>query len=467
MKQKTITNSFALKGIGLHTGKIVNITVKPAEADFGIRFQRIDLENNPEIIADASRVTKTERGTVLEEHGATVSTIEHLLSAAQALDIDNLLIELDGPEIPILDGSAGPFYNQFTKAIPVEQDAEAKILEITHPIQWRDEATGTEFSMVPSDCLTATVLIDFDSPTLGTQFAEFGSTTDYGSEIADSRTFVFLHELEGLYDKGLIRGGSLDNAIVIVDRLLKPEELSNLSKKLGYDNLYVDKEGILSNTSLKFPNEPARHKLLDVLGDLKLTGFRIKGKIVAKKPGHTSNVEFAKHLKQLYKEYKKKLGVPSYDPNLPPVKDINQILEMLPHRFPFVMVDKITSMSENCIVGIKNIAFNEYFFQGHFPNNPVFPGVLQIEAMAQTGGILALSTVQDPENWDTYFLKIDNAKFKKKVLPGDTLIIKMEMLAPIRRGLCHMMGRAYVGDELVSEAELMAQIINRTKIGNA
>jgi UDP-3-O-[3-hydroxymyristoyl] N-acetylglucosamine deacetylase / 3-hydroxyacyl-[acyl-carrier-protein] dehydratase len=467
MKQKTITNSFALQGVGLHTGKLVNIKVKPAEADFGIRFQRVDLESKPEIMADASRVTKTERGTVLEENGASISTIEHLLSAAQALDIDNLLVEVEGPEIPILDGSAGPFYQQFLQSIPVDQDATAKYLEITQPIHWKDENTGTEFSMVPADCLTATVLIDFNSPTLGTQFAEFGTETDYGKEIADSRTFVFLHELEGLYDKGLIRGGSLDNAIVIVDRLLSTEELEKLSKKLGYENLYVDKEGILSNTSLKFPNEPARHKLLDVLGDLKLTGFRIKGKIVAKKPGHTSNVEFAKYLKQLYKEYKKKLGVPSYDPNQAPVKDINQILQMLPHRFPFVMVDKVTSMSENCIIGIKNIGFNEYFFQGHFPNNPVFPGVLQIEAMAQTGGILALSTVPDPENWDTYFLKIDNAKFKKKVLPGDTLIIKMEMVSPIRRGLCHMLGRAYVGDELVSEAELMAQIINRTKIGNA
>lgn len=464
MKQNTITNSFTVQGVGLHTGKEVEIVVKPAESGFGIRFKRVDLEGQPVIIADALRVARTERGTVLEENGASVSTIEHLLSAAQALSIDNLLIELNGPEIPILDGSAKYFYKYFQEAIPVEQDADAKIFEVKEPIYWKDEGTGTEFNILPAEELMATVLIDFNTEVLGTQYAEYTQGMDYGQQIAPARTFVFLHELEGLYDKGLIRGGSLDNAIVIVDRKLSKEELSTLSTKLGYEGLQVDKEGILSNLKLHFPNEPARHKLLDVLGDLKLTGFKIKGKIVAKKPGHKSNVEFAKYLKTLYKEYQKKIGVPVYDATVPAVKDINQILEMLPHRFPFVMVDKIVEMGEKHIVGIKNIGFNEYFFQGHFPNNPVFPGVLQIEAMAQTGGILALSTVDDPENWDTYFLKIDGAKFKKKVLPGDTLIIKMEIMSPIRRGLCHMYGTAYVGNELVSEAELMAQIINRTKI---
>ena len=464
MKQNTITNSFTVQGVGLHTGKEVEIIVKPAESGFGIKFKRTDIEGQPVIIADASRVTRTERGTVLEENGASVSTIEHLLSAAHALSIDNLLIELNGPEIPILDGSAKYFYRYFQDAIPVEQDADAKVFEVKEPIYWKDEETGTEFNILPSEDLMATVLIDFNTEVLGTQYAEYNQNMDYGVQIAPARTFVFLHELEGLYDKGLIRGGNLDNAIVIVDRKLSIEELEALSIKLGYADLQVDKEGILSNLKLHFPNEPARHKLLDVLGDLKLAGFKIKGKIVAKKPGHKSNIEFAKYLKTLYKDYQKKIGVPVYDPTAPPVKDINQILEMLPHRFPFVMVDKIVEMGSKHIVGIKNIGFNEYFFQGHFPNNPVFPGVLQIEAMAQTGGILALSTVDDPENWDTYFLKIDGAKFKKKVLPGDTLIIKMEIMSPIRRGLCHMYGTAYVGNELVSEAELMAQIINRTKI---
>lgn len=464
MRQRTITNSFVLKGVGLHTGKVVEMTVKPAEPDFGIRFKRIDLEGQPVIIADALRVSRTERGTVLREGDATVSTVEHLLSAAQALDIDNLLIEIDGPEVPILDGSAKYFYTEFIRSLPAEQNADARYFEVKSPVNWKDENTGTEFSILPSEELSATVLIDFNTEILGTQFAEYSQSTDYEKEIAPARTFVFLHEVESLYDKGLIRGGNLDNAIVIAERRLTDDELEHLSEKLGYKDLKVDKEGILSNIKLHYPNEPARHKLLDVLGDLKLTGFRLKGKIVAKKPGHTSNVEFAKHLKQLYKAAEKKIGIPVYDPNKEPLYDINGIMGMLPHRFPFVMVDKIIEMEEKHIVGIKNIGFNEYFFQGHFPNNPVFPGVLQLEAMAQTGGILALSTVEDPYNWDTYFLKIDNTKFKKKVVPGDTLIIKMELLSPIRRGLCHMQGTAYVGDTLVSEAELMAQIINRTKL---
>lgn len=464
MRQRTITNSFTLKGVGLHTGKIVEMSVKPAEPDFGIRFKRVDLEGQPVIIADALRVSRTERGTVLQEGEATVSTVEHLLSAAQALDIDNLLIDINGPEVPILDGSAIFFYKEFIKSIPVEQNADAKYFEVKSPISWKDPNTGTEFSILPSEELSATVLIDFNTEILGTQFAEYSPTTDYEKEIAPARTFVFLHEVESLYDKGLIRGGNLDNAIVIAERRLTDEELEHLSDKLGYKDLKVDKEGILSNIKLHYPNEPARHKLLDVLGDLKLAGFRLKGKIVAKKPGHTSNIEFAKYLKQLHRAEVKKIGIPAYDPNKEPIFDVNKIMSMLPHRFPFLMVDKIIEMEEKHIVGIKNIGFNEYFFQGHFPNNPVFPGVLQLEAMAQTGGILALSTVDDPHNWDTYFLKIDNTKFKKKVVPGDTLIIKMELLSPIRRGLCHMQGTAYVGDTLVSEAELMAQIINRTKI---
>lgn len=462
-QQHTIKNTISVEGVGLHTGKTVQLTFNPAPVDHGYKFQRMDLEGEPVISADVNRVTSTQRGTTIQVGQAEVHTVEHVLSALAGLKIDNVLIQVNGPEVPILDGSAGPFVAALQEAGIEAQDKAREYFVVESPIFYKDEATGSELVALPHDGFEVVSMIDFNSDVLGQQYAHLNSSTDYAKEIAPCRTFVFLHELEFLFEQNLIKGGDLDNAIVIVDRKVEQDELDRLAEKLGKPSVTVDyDDGVLNTLKLQFKNEPARHKLLDVVGDISLLGMPIKGKILATKPGHRTNVEFTKVLKKVLVEKRKLKGKPRYNPDAEPLFDSVKIAAWLPHRFPFLLVDKIIELSDKHVVGVKNITFNEGFFQGHFPDNPVMPGVLQIEAMAQTGGILALSTVDDPGNWDTYFLKIENAKFKNKVVPGDTVLFKMELMAPIRRGICQMQATAYVGNKIVSEAELTAQIVKRS-----
>ncbi|MBK9339096.1 MAG: bifunctional UDP-3-O-[3-hydroxymyristoyl] N-acetylglucosamine deacetylase/3-hydroxyacyl-ACP dehydratase [Lewinellaceae bacterium] len=454
MKQTTINTPVSVEGVGLHTGKAVTLTFKPAPANHGYRFQRVDLPDQPVVPADVKFVVSTNRGTTLRSGEAQVATVEHVLSALTGLGIDNVLMEINGPEMPIMDGTAMPFVGVLNTAGQTELEAEREYFVITEPISYKDELLGIELLALPADSFEATVMIDFNSRVLGQQFAALNHMADYTGEIAPCRTFVFVHELEKLLEMGLIKGGDLENAIVIADRKMDQDELDMLAQKMGKKSINVDSEGVLNTVKLHFQNEPARHKLLDVIGDLALIGKPIRGKIVATKPGHTANVEFAKILKKHLTEKRRLFGIPRYDPDKEPLHDVNSISRMLPHRFPFLLVDKIIELSDTHVVGIKNVTINEQLFQGHFPDNPIFPGVLQVEAMAQTGGILALNTVPDPGNWDTYFLKIENTKFKAKVVPGDTLILKMELLEPVRRGIVHMQGTAYVGSKIVSEGEL-------------
>ncbi len=461
MEQHTIKETVSLTGIGLHTGARATITLKPADAGTGVVFARTDLPGAPEVPAKVRYVVNTNRSTTIERGDARVITVEHLLAALAGNHIDNVRVEIDGPEVPIMDGTASPFVELIRKAGRQPQGVAREYFVVKDLISYTDEETGAEFIAMASDRFELTTMIDFDSDFLEQQFAELNDMDDFNKEIAPCRTFVFLREIESLADQGLIKGGDLDNAIVVVDQPVSQSELESLARKLGRPALEVSDTGILNTIKLKFKNEPARHKLLDVIGDLCLLGVPIQGKIVAKKPGHRVNTEFVRRLARHYQEQLKLGNKPDYDPAAPPLFTTAQIERILPHRHPFLLVDKIISLTDTVVVGIKNITYDQYFFKGHFPGNPIMPGVLQIEAMAQTGGVLALSTKEDPENWDTFFLKIRDAKFKHFVVPGDTMIIKMELVEPIRRGICHMRGTVYVGDTITTEADMTALIKRR------
>ncbi|PAM96513.1 UDP-3-O-[3-hydroxymyristoyl] N-acetylglucosamine deacetylase [Flavobacterium sp. IR1] len=460
VKQKTIKNEISLTGVGLHTGKEVTMTFKPAPINNGFTFVRIDLQGHPVIEADANYVVNTQRGTNLEKLGVKIQTPEHVLAALVGCDLDNVIIELNASELPIMDGSSKYFVEAIEKAGVEEQDAKRNVYVVKEVISFTDEATGSEILVMPSDDYQVTAMVDFGTKVLGTQNATMKSIADFKNEISNSRTFSFLHELESLLENGLIKGGDLNNAIVYVDKEISDATMENLKKAFGKDKISVKPNGVLDNLTLHYPNEAARHKLLDVVGDLALIGVRIQGKIIANKPGHYVNTQFAKKIGKIIK-IEQRNQVPVYDLNKEPLMDIHKIMSMLPHRPPFLLIDRIIEMSDRHVVGLKNVTMNENFFVGHFPEAPVMPGVLIVEAMAQTGGILVLSTVPDPENYLTYFMKIDNVKFKHKVLPGDTLIFKCELISPIRRGICHMQANAYANGKLVTEAELMAQIVKK------
>jgi UDP-3-O-[3-hydroxymyristoyl] N-acetylglucosamine deacetylase/3-hydroxyacyl-[acyl-carrier-protein] dehydratase len=456
-KQKTIQNEISLSGVGLHTGVTVNMTFKPAPANFGFAFVRMDLEGNPTVEAKAEYVVDTKRGTNLDKNGVLIQTSEHVLAAAVGLDIENLLIEMDASEPPIMDGSSKFFVEALEKAGIKELEEDIEEYIVKEVISYKDEMTGSEIILMPSDKYQVTTMVDFGTKILGTQNATLNTISDFKEEIADARTFSFLHEIEMLLENDLIKGGDLNNAIVYVDKELSESTMLKLKKAFNKEEISVQSNGILDNLELHWANEAARHKLLDVIGDLALVGKRIRGKIIANKPGHQVNTQFAKKLAQIIKQEKRN-KVPHYDLNQPPLLAIHQIMEILPHRPPFLLVDRVLELSSTHVVGMKNVTMNEDFFVGHFPGSPVMPGVLQVEAMAQCGGILVLSTVSDPENYLTFFMKMNNVKFKQKVLPGDTLIFKCDLITPIRRGICHMQAYAYANGKIVAEAELMAQI---------
>ena len=461
--QHTIKDDIVISGAGIHSGKAVTMHLKPAAPNTGINFQRVDLPEKTIVKADVDNVIDTNRSTAIEVKGARINTIEHLMAALTGMEIDNILIEIDGEEVPILDGSAEPFVNALLEAGVQKQDAPKIYYSIKENITFIDEEKKVEMVALPYHSYRVNTLIDFNSPVLGTQHADLKNIKDFKDQIASSRTFCFFHELELLLANNLIKGGDINNAIVVVDRPVSDEQVERISKVFNKRDVKVSEEGILNNLELRFPNEPARHKLLDVIGDLALVGFPFKAHIIANRPGHSSNVKFAKKIKEHIKKIRYRHDIPQYDPNSVPVFDTAEIEKTLPHRYPFLLVDKVMELTDKYVIAIKNVTYNEPFFQGHFPGNAVMPGVLQVEALAQAGGFLAIP--RDTEDrYDTYFLKIESCKFKQKVVPGDTLILKMELLNPIRRGICEMKGTIFIGDKLVTEAILVAQIVKRPKL---
>ena len=461
-KQHTISKSVTLSGVGLHTGVLTNMTFLPAASNHGIKFQRVDLPGQPIADADVDYVVDTSRGTTIEHNGARINTVEHVLASLVGLEIDNVLIQLDGPEPPIMDGSSIKFVEALKDAEPVEQEAHRKFFEITEEVRFKDPDKDIELAALPLNDYRMAVMVDYNSKFLSSQHANLSHVSQFEKGFAMCRTFCFVHELEVLYKEGLIKGGDLSNAIVIADRDYSEAELAHLSDVLRKPKVSISKEiGILNNTSLHFPNEMARHKLLDLMGDLALVGRPIKAQILASRPGHASNIELAKKIKKLMLETEKN-NVPIYDPKQPPICSHKRIYELLPHRYPFQMIDKIIYLDDNSVVGVKNVTMNEYYFMGHFPSNPVMPGVMQIEAMAQTGGILVLSSVPDPENYWPYLVGIENCRFRKSVIPGDTVIFKCELQSPIRRGIAKMIGKAYVSGQVVCEAEMTASLVRKS-----
>jgi len=457
-KQRTIKEPVSISGTGLHTGHHATLTFRSADINHGIKFRRTDLENQPVIDAIADFVVDTNRGTTIQHQGVRLSTIEHTLAAIVGSGIDNVLIDVDSDEMPIFDGSSRCIIQALEKAGVVEQSEDRHYFEIQSTLTYTDPKRKSEMVLVPEDRYRVSTMIDFDSRVLGTQYASIDDIRDFTSEVSDCRTFVFLHELEFLISNNLIKGGDVSNAIVFVDRMISDQELERLATYFNKEKIEVLKEGILNNIQLHHHNEPARHKLLDVIGDLALVGVPLKGHVIATRPGHAVNTSFAKLIREQIKESMQK---PSFDVFKTPVYDINDIKRFLPHRFPFLLVDKILEINDHHVLGIKNVTMNEPFFVGHFPNEPIMPGVLQVEAMAQAGGILALHNVPDPENYNTYFIKIENVRFRQKVVPGDTLVLELELLSPVRRGIYHMRANAYVNHNLVTEAELMAQILRK------